>query len=96
MRRRGLLPALAVPAALPCGCRFPEDPERYWLQLRKEQFYLPETRAFMNNGSLGVVPRPVMQAVQGYMENAAALTIPEYEYPRWGYENAGRAPHGSG
>jgi len=87
MRRRDFFPALAVPAALPADAIFQKDPERYWLQLRKEQFYLPETRAFMNNGSLGVVPRPVMKAVQDYMENAAALTIPEYEYPRWGYEN---------
>ena len=74
MRRRDFLPALAAPAALPTDVVFQKDPERYWLQLRKEQFFLPETRAFMNNGSLGVVPRPVMKAVQDYMENAAALS----------------------
>ncbi|MCC6291764.1 MAG: aminotransferase class V-fold PLP-dependent enzyme [Bryobacterales bacterium] len=87
MRRRDLLSALAVPAALPTDTLFRKDAERYWLQLRKEQFLLPDSRAFMNNGSLGVTPRPVLKAVEEYMENAAALTIPEYEYPRWGYES---------
>jgi len=87
MRRRDLLSALAVPAALPTDGLFQKDPERYWLQLRKDQFFLLESRAFMNNGSLGVTPRPVVKAVEDYLENAAALTIPEYEYPRWGYEN---------
>ena len=86
MRRRDLFAALAVPAALPTDTLFQKDAERYWTQLRQEQFLLPDSRAFMNNGSLGVTPRPVLKAVEDYMENAAALTIPEYEYPRWGYE----------
>jgi selenocysteine lyase/cysteine desulfurase len=86
MRRRDLLSALAIPAALPSDSLFQKDPERYWLQLRKEQFLLPDSRAFLNNGSLGVAPRPVLRAVEDYLENAAALTIPDNEYPRWGYE----------
>ncbi len=60
------------------------DPEAYWLKIRKDQFFLPEWRAFLNNGSLGVAPRPVVAAVTEFLENAAALTSDEY--PRWGYE----------
>lgn len=60
------------------------DPEKYWLRVRKEQFFLPDWRAFLNNGSLGVIPRPVYAAVTEYMERAAGLMMEEY--PRWGYE----------
>jgi len=84
MRRRELFAGLA--AALPPEKLFESKPERYWQQIRKEQFLLPDSRAFLNNGSLGVAPRPVVEAVKSYLENSAALTIPEYEYPRWGYE----------
>ena len=58
--------------------------EKYWRQIRDEQFYLPDWRAFLNNGSLGVTPKPVLTAVEDYMERAAALLMDEY--PRWGYE----------
>ena len=60
------------------------EPEKYWLQVRREQFLLPGWRAFLNNGSLGVAPRPVVRAVTEFLENAAALVSDEY--PRWGYE----------
>ena len=61
-----------------------KDPEKYWLQVRREQFLLPGWRAFLNNGSLGVAPRPVVRAVTEFVETAAALI--HDEYPRWGYE----------
>ncbi len=60
------------------------DPEKYWLQVRREQFLLPGWRAFLNNGSLGVAPRPVVRTVAEFLETAAALV--HDEYPRWGYE----------
>jgi selenocysteine lyase/cysteine desulfurase len=81
----GLLGAAAEmpPALPPAGLRV-TDAERYWQQIRAEQFSLPEGRNFLNNGSLGVVPRPVLRAVAGYLERAASLELEEY--PRWGYE----------
>ena len=69
---------------LPSNDLFISQPERYWLQLREEQFYLPGWRVFLNNGSLGVAPRPVLEAVTSYLERSAALMVEEY--PRWGYE----------
>jgi isopenicillin-N epimerase len=82
------LPASAAAGkvqALPSGGMFTEDPEQYWNTLRDDQFVLPGKRAFLNTGSLGVAPRPVLKAVNDYLEHSAALTTEE-RYPRWGYE----------
>jgi selenocysteine lyase/cysteine desulfurase len=77
---------MATPATpLPDDALFSRDPEAYWTRMREEQFFLPQWRSFLNNGSLGVTPRPVVQHVAKYMEDSAALETP-YPYPRWGYE----------
>jgi isopenicillin-N epimerase len=98
MQRRRALRTIAgalaaLPAAafvkvtpLPDAALAARDAERYWSRIRKDQFLLPEWRHFMNNGSLGVTPRPVLRAMCDFAERAAGLLIPEYEYPRWGYE----------
>src|ERR1700693_547615 len=75
----------AATTALPDKALFEHDQEAYWKRIRDEQFYLPGWRSFLNNGSLGVAPRPVVTTVSDYIERAAALEI-EYPYPRWGYE----------
>ena len=69
---------------LPDEALFRRDPETYWLKVREDQFYLPGWRSFLNNGSLGVAPRPVLAAVFDYLTRSAALMLEEY--PRWGYE----------
>jgi isopenicillin-N epimerase len=93
MKTAGVAAALfGVPAAeasqaappLPDRSLLLRDPEAYWIRLRDEQFLLPGWRAFLNNGSLGVAPRPVVQAVIEYLRNSAGLLMDEY--PRWGYE----------
>ena len=75
----------STPAALPDDALYARDPETYWKRMRDEQFFLPEWRSFLNNGSLGVIPRPVYRAVAQYLETGAALEL-SYPYPRWGYE----------
>jgi isopenicillin-N epimerase len=70
--------------SLPDGKLFERDPEAYWNRIRNEQFLLPEWRAFLNNGSLGICAKPVLDAVFDYMNRSAALNLEEY--PRWGYE----------
>jgi isopenicillin-N epimerase len=62
------------------------SPEKYWSRIRADQFLLPNWRAFLNNGSLGVAPKPVLRAVQDFLERAARLEMAESDYPRWGYE----------
>lgn len=94
MNRRQLIAAslfgiTAVHAAaetkpLPDAALRTTDAEQYWKRLRDEQFLLPEWRAFLNNGSLGVAPRPVLNEVARHLELAANRTLDEY--PRWGYE----------
>ena len=69
---------------LPDAALLKRDPEAYWKRIRDEQFLLPGWRAFMNNGSLGVAPKPVVAAVTDFLAKAAALYSDEY--PRWGYE----------
>ena len=39
-----------------------EDPEAYWARVRSDQFLLDDARRFLNPGSLGVAPRPVLLA----------------------------------
>ncbi len=81
----GSIPQRAGAAtALPPSSLFEQHAEQYWLRVRKEQFLLPDNRVFLNNGSLGVTPRPVLEAVVDYMTRGAGLLSDEY--PRWGYE----------
>lgn len=69
---------------LPDAALLKRDPETYWKRIRKEQFFLPEWRHFLNNGSLGVMPKPVFAAVADFLETGASLV--NDAYPRWGYE----------
>lgn len=93
LNRRRLLASslLGAASALPAGAAVPPapelraaDPELYWKRIRQEMFYLPGWRSYLNNGSLGLVTRPVLTAVEDYLRKAAALQIDGY--PRWGYE----------
>lgn len=76
--------AFGAAAALPESSLLRTDPEKYWSRLRKEQFILPDWRVYLNNGSLGVAPVPVLDTVTRYLRGAASLEADGY--PRWGYE----------
>jgi len=87
------LPASALSAetaSLPSSALLDGDAERYWNLLRKEQFLMPDERAFLNTGSVGVAAKPVVKTVCDYLERSAALQMEglhdENRYPRWGYE----------
>jgi selenocysteine lyase/cysteine desulfurase len=75
----------AAPPPLPPASLYDSDPDAYWKRIRTEQFVLPERRAFLNTGTLGVAPKPVLQATIDYMIQSADLTIEE-PLPRWGGE----------
>lgn len=79
----------APSGALPERSLLGEDADAYWTRIRDEQFLMPADRVFLNTGSLGVVARPVLEAVTDYLQRAAALEHGELQaeqYPRWGYE----------
>ncbi len=85
----GVAPKAAAATAqpLPDPGLATRDPDKYWLRIRKDQFVLPETSAFLNNGSLGVAPKPVLQAIGEFLHRGAAMAFADGEYPRWGYES---------
>ena len=74
----------AAARALPPQSLLATDADKYWSQVRKEQFLLPDWRHFLNNGSLGVAPRPVIDAVFDFERTGDARS--REDYPRWGYE----------
>lgn len=74
----------ATPQPLPPEDLFRSDPEAFWRRIRDEQFLLAGWRAYLNTGTLGLAPRPVVEAVTEYVNRSAALDVEDY--PRWGYE----------
>src|SRR5215469_4573449 len=83
-------PALAdilagIPEKLPEKSLYETNEEAYWAELRR-QFLIPRDEVYLNNGTVGSSPAPVLRAViEGYRDaERLAQTNPE-DYPIWGY-----------
>lgn len=71
--------------AMPDAALYERDEEAYWATLRK-QFLIPEDEVYLNNGTVGSSPLPVLKAIIDCYQSAERMAQSEPEdYPIWGY-----------
>lgn len=75
----------SAPATLPDSARFDKNEDGYWAEIRK-QFLIPEDEIYLNNGTVGSSPAPVLRAVfDGYTTTERMDQQDPEDYPIWGY-----------
>jgi isopenicillin-N epimerase len=76
---------LAQAPELPDRGLYDSDEEKYWSALRK-QFLIPADEVYLNNGTVGSSPAPVLRAVfDGYNDSERMAQNDPEDYPIWGY-----------
>src|SRR5579863_4865519 len=74
-----------APAAFPDPGLFDSNEDAYWAQLRK-QFLIPADEIYLNNGTVGSSPAPVLRAIfDGYNTTEKLDQHDPEDYPIWGY-----------
>ena len=76
----------ALPAlALPDPKQFDQNEDAYWAQMRR-QFIIPEDEIYLNNGTVGSSPIPVLHAIfEAYNTTEKMDQQDPEDYPIWGY-----------
>src|SRR5215831_8617683 len=73
------------PPPLPDPSLYDKGEDAYWAALRK-QFLIPEQEVYLNNGTVGSSPLPVLHAIMKCYHEAESLAQHDPEdYPIWGY-----------
>ncbi len=87
LRGRGSLWAQlqALPSKLPERSVYDSNEDAYWAEMRK-QFLIPADEVYLNNGTVGSSPAPVLRAVfEGYEACEKLNEADPEDYPIWGY-----------
>ncbi|MBZ5571583.1 MAG: aminotransferase class V-fold PLP-dependent enzyme [Acidobacteriia bacterium] len=74
-----------APASLPELSLYDKNEDAYWAEMRK-QFLIPEEEVYLNNGTVGSSPAPVLRAIfEGYNTTERLDQQDPEDYPIWGY-----------
>jgi isopenicillin-N epimerase len=74
-----------IPTALPDRALLKTNEESYWTEIRR-QFLIPEDEIYLNNGTVGSSPAPVLRAIfDGYSTTEKMAQEDPEDYPIWGY-----------
>jgi len=80
-----LLAQLEKVPPLPDRSLLDQNEDAYWAGLRK-QFLIPEDEIYLNNGTVGSSPAPVLRAIfDGYNTTEKMDQQDPEDYPIWGY-----------
>jgi len=80
-----LLAQLEKTPPLPNHSLFDKSEDKYWAEMRR-QFLIPEDEIYLNNGTVGSSPAPVLRAIfDGYTTTEKMDQSDPEDYPIWGY-----------
>jgi selenocysteine lyase/cysteine desulfurase len=83
--RGNLFAQLEKTPPLPDHALLEKHEDAYWAQMRK-QFLIPEDEIYLNNGTVGSSPAPVLRAIfDGYNTTEKMDPQDPEDYPIWGY-----------
>jgi isopenicillin-N epimerase len=75
----------SLPKQLPDRSLYDQNEDNYWRELRK-QFLIPADEIYLNNGTVGSSPAPVLRAIfEGYETTEKMNQADPEDYPIWGY-----------